>query len=178
MSGSESNISADHGPVEDVEQEAPENATPAADVEEKQEKMGQENDENHTQVEEVEEEDHSDTEEESEDQPESTRRILARLRKKSSENKRLRERALAAEGELTRLQVAVEKGLPMDLAKRLVGGTKEELEKDAEALLELVHLRRRAPGSYPDDGVKRATAGNRPEDETDLTKIGERIYKR
>lgn len=44
--------------------------------------------------------------------------------------------ALAAEN--LRLAVALEKGLPPDLAKRLVGSTRDELEADADTLLALV----------------------------------------
>jgi hypothetical protein len=48
------------------------------------------------------------------------------------------QKAKEAEFKLVRLQVAAEKKLPADLALRLQGETKEELEADADALLKLV----------------------------------------
>lgn len=63
---------------------------------------------------------------------------------KSEETKR-EERTAAAEKsaaenatKATRLEVALEKGLPKELAARLQGGTKEEMEADADELLKLV----------------------------------------
>lgn len=44
-------------------------------------------------------------------------------------------RAQAAENRADRLEVALEKGLTLSQAKRLVGSTREELEADAEELL-------------------------------------------
>ena len=44
-------------------------------------------------------------------------------------------RASDAEGRLTRLEVAIDKGLTPAQAKRLVGETREELEADADDLL-------------------------------------------
>ena len=46
----------------------------------------------------------------------------------------LEQRATAAEALAARYEVALEKGLPLTLAKRLVGATREELLADAEAL--------------------------------------------
>lgn len=48
------------------------------------------------------------------------------------------ERATKAEAELARLRVATSKGLPAELAARLVGATEEELAEDADRLLALV----------------------------------------
>lgn len=62
-----------------------------------------------------------------------------------TESQRLSERAEAAEkragqaeSRLLRLEVAARKGLPAQLAARLQGDTEEELEEDADSLLELV----------------------------------------
>lgn len=49
-----------------------------------------------------------------------------------------------------RLEVALKKGLPPELAARLTGETPEQLEKDAEALLPL--LKPRSPGVPPGGG--------------------------
>lgn len=45
-------------------------------------------------------------------------------------------RAVAAEAQLLRLEIAAEKGLTPSQARRLVGSTREELESDAADLLE------------------------------------------
>lgn len=73
-----------------------------------------------------------------------------------SETQRLQERAdnaekLAAETqrELMRLRVASEKGLPPKLAARLTGNTIEELEADADELLNLVPTKK--PSASADD---------------------------
>ena len=62
-----------------------------------------------------------------------------------SESQRLEERATKAEGEREslaqenlRLRVAIEKKLPAELIDRLKGGSKEEMESDADELLKLV----------------------------------------
>ena len=53
-------------------------------------------------------------------------------------------RAAKAEEELTRLSVATSKGLPPELAARLVGATPEEMAEDADRLLALM-----APAAPP-----------------------------
>lgn len=56
--------------------------------------------------------------------------------------------------------IAIKKGLPIELASRLKGETKEELEADAEKLLSLVGTRNTAPMASPEqveeDGVMAA----------------------
>ncbi len=98
------------------------------------------------------------------DLPESVKLILAKERKAArdaekarkaaearakqyedrdkTEAQKLEERATAAEGRIgpleqenTRLRVALEKGLPVDLIDRLRGNTAEELATDADVLL-------------------------------------------
>ena len=51
-------------------------------------------------------------------------------------NRDLEERAAKAEAKVLRLEVCQERGLPMSMVNRLHGTTKEELEADAEDLLE------------------------------------------
>lgn len=80
--------------------------------------------------------------------------VLKSLRKKNRENQNLRKRVKDAEEnakdadtlkadnqrlttENMRLTVAVNHGLPMELAKRLVGTTVEEMEEDAADMLKL-----------------------------------------
>ena len=82
-------------------------------------------------------------------------RALRKIRKANAEAKALRERAKAAEeaakatpdlkaknaqleAENLRLQVALELGLPAQIASRLQGGTREELLTDAEEFMKLL----------------------------------------
>ena len=82
-------------------------------------------------------------------------RAKAKIRKINSENKQLRERATQAEAraanagdleqrnaaleaEALKLRVGYELGLPITLATRLQGATREEMIADAEALVEIV----------------------------------------
>lgn len=82
-------------------------------------------------------------------------RAMEKIRKINSENKALRERASKAEeqarslpelqqqvasleSQTMRLQVGYELGLPINLATRLQGSTRDELVADAEALVSLV----------------------------------------
>lgn len=101
------------------------------------------------------------------------------LRKRNTENKRLRARAVEAERKLLQRDVADEVGLPSGMAARLVGGTREALVEDAKALMEQINKASYVPGGLPSDGVHYGDrlAGN-PEDESDLSKIGARIYER
>lgn len=62
-------------------------------------------------------------------------------------------KARDAETKLLRLEVAAEKKLPTELAARLAGETKEELEADAETLLNLV----KADNTPSFDGGARAS---------------------
>lgn len=82
-------------------------------------------------------------------------RAKEKIRRINSENKQLRERAAQAEkqveslpdlqrqtetlgSENLRLKVGYELGLPMNLAVRLQGSTRDELVTDAQSLVELV----------------------------------------
>jgi hypothetical protein len=88
-----------------------------------------------------------------------------------TEAQKLAERVAAAEQErdalkLTamRQRIALEKGLPPQLADRLKGGTEEEMSADADALLELVPVGAAdgTPGPRPDlsQGARSAMALN------------------
>lgn len=106
-------------------------------------------------------------------------KLHRQLRKKNSENKTLRARAVAAERKLLQRDVADEVGLPSGMAARLVGDTREALVEDAKALLAQFEQRSFIPGAVPRDGLRRGDVrATRPEDETDLSKIGNRIYER
>ena len=75
----------------------------------------------------------------------NSKKLLAIEESQKTEAQKLADAKAAAEKdatdartELLRTQVAYNKGLPADLAGRLTGSTKEELEKDADVLLKLV----------------------------------------
>lgn len=125
-----------------------------------------------------------------------------RLAKVTAEAKSLRERATAAEKQagstadelkalqserdgliaerneqalrLTRFDVAIAADLPIEWAQRLRGESKEELEADAKQLTEMLAQHGFIPGGLPASGVER---GEDNVVETDLGKIGERIYR-
>jgi hypothetical protein len=89
-----------------------------------------------------------------------------------SEQERLAERASALEAdnaklarELLRLEVAAEKKLPPELARRLQGDDREALEADAEALLAIVTTTN-APRGSADQGARKG--GNNQLTEADL----------
>lgn len=95
-------------------------------------------------------------------------RALRKIRKANAEAKALRERAKTAEeaakatpdlqakntqleAENLRLQVALELGLPAQVASRLQGGTREELLADAEAFMKLLGAKT-PPTAKPTNG--------------------------
>ena len=105
-------------------------------------------------------------------------KAAARITKLQSEAKNLRDRAKTAEqkaagvdekdtritgleAQVLRYEVAFDLGLPRELADRLKGNTKDEMLADAEAL--------RGGGG---------AAGDAEPVETDLRKIGERMFHR
>ena len=122
--------------------------------------------------------------------PERAKRKISKV---NSENKALRERATKAEekassvDDLTRerndlsaanlrLEVGYELGLPLSLAKRLQGSTREEMLADAEALVELVAPKR--PGTRrPAEDLRPGGQPDAEPEETDLTKLGERMFR-
>lgn len=71
----------------------------------------------------------------------------------SGERDSFKTQADQAGAENLRLRVALEKGLPRQLIDRLQGGTKEEMESDADELLKLV-----GPASSGFDGGARGNA--------------------
>ncbi len=117
--------------------------------------------------------------------PERARRKIAKV---NSENRTLRERATKAEqkassvDDLTaanlRLEVGYELGLPLAIAKRLQGSTREEMLADAEALVELVSPAKRPPSTTRP--AERLRGGGEPDEapEPDLHKIAADIPRR
>ena len=102
---------------------------------------------------------------------ESAATRLAELEESNkSESQRLEERAVAAQRDRDAAvrqslvyEVALAKGLAPDLAKRIVGSTREELEADADAVLALVMPPEPAPTTNPQGfAVVPAMQGARP----------------
>lgn len=124
--------------------------------------------------------------------PERARRKIA---KTNSENKALRDRATKAEqkaagvDELTQengglkatvlqLEVGYELGLPLAIAKRLQGSTREEMLADAEALVELVAPAKKPATRRPAEDLRGGGAPSGEPEETDVSKLGDRMFRR
>lgn len=121
-------------------------------------------------------------------------KAAARITKLQSEAKNLRERAKTAEQKAAgvdekdqtitalqatalRYEVGYELGLPRELVNRLHGGTREELIEDAKALVAIVG----SPKAAQRKPVEALRGGGQPDQEpaeTDLRKIGERMFNR
>lgn len=91
-----------------------------------------------------------------------------------SETEKLNERASAAEKKAEaaeqralRLEVAADKGLTAKQAARLIGTTKEELEADADELLD--SFSSKDDEDAPKNRSERLRGGGRPEDEPEET---------
>lgn len=100
-------------------------------------------------------------------------------------------KAASAEKELLRLRVAVRKGLSESQAKRLVGDTEEELESDADELLEAFGSSKKegnegeteekpeskSNGNRPKEQLKSGAAPKETPAETDPIKLAEGISR-
>ena len=115
-----------------------------------------------------------------------------RIRKLQSEAKNLRERAKTAEKKVgdvdtltkerdglaadnLRLTIGYELGLPMALAKRLQGATREELIADADELVKIAGARPVA--RKPVEALRGGGEPEREPEETDVRKIGARMFQ-
>jgi hypothetical protein len=84
-------------------------------------------------------------------------------------------RATEAESKLLRMEVAIEKGLSPAQAKRLVGGTRDELEADADELLEAFKAEGGDGRTKPATGLRsRSVPGSEPED-NDPSKLAAQV---
>lgn len=93
------------------------------------------------------------------------------------------QRASEAEARLLKLEIGAAKGLTAKQAARLVGTTTEELEADADELLATFAPANGeqkpppAPGSKPKENLKPGSGDpDAPVEETDLKKLGERMF--
>lgn len=124
--------------------------------------------------------------------PERAKRKISKV---NSENKSLRERASKAEekakgadelqqqnttlgSENLRLRVGYKLGLPLEIAMRLQGSTEDEMLADAEALVELVAPTKRPPSNRPSERLRGGGEPDQEPEETDLGKLGERMFRR
>ena len=124
--------------------------------------------------------------------PERAKRKISKV---NSENRALRERATAAEqkaasvDDLTKengglkatvlqLEVGYELGLPLAIAKRLQGSTREEMLADAEALVDLVAPTRKPATRKPTETLRGGLEPDQEPEETDTKKLGERMFSR
>jgi hypothetical protein len=150
-------------------------------------------------------------EDEDDGTPFDAARAKAKIAKTNSEAKSLRDRLKAAEdkvkafedsnkteaektaerlkkaeadaAEALKLRVALDKGLTYTQAKRLVGSTVEELEADADELLESFGGKEKTPNTkVPGKPQARLKSGgsdpDEPAEETDVRKLGERMFRR
>lgn len=116
-----------------------------------------------------------------------------RIRKLQSEAKNLRERTKAAEqkvgdvdaltkanGDLTvenlRLSVGYDLGLPKALAERLRGNTREEMIADADELVKIAGAGRGPTPRKPVESLRGGAAPEQEPEETDVRKLGERMF--
>lgn len=87
-------------------------------------------------------------------------------------------RITALEAENLRLRVGAKHGLPAALIDRLQGVTEEEILADAEKLLDLVSPAKRPPTARPTERLRGGTEPTQEPEETDVSKIGERMFRR
>jgi hypothetical protein len=83
-------------------------------------------------------------------------------------------RATKAEGQLLRLEIAAEKGLTPAQAKRLVGSTREELEADADELLEAFGGKKE-PLKRPGSPARSGSIPNAESEENDPEKLAAKV---
>jgi hypothetical protein len=80
------------------------------------------------------------------------------------------------EPENLRLRVGYELGLPMQIALRLQGSTKEEMVADAQTLVEMIAPAKR-PSQKPVEALRGGLQPDAEPEETDTRKIAERMFR-
>lgn len=123
--------------------------------------------------------------------PEKAKRLIGNLRE---DKRKQQERAAAAEkkaasvDDLTRerdtlathnlrLQVALDLGLPREIATRLQGKDRDEMVADAEQLLELLAPAKRPATRRPAEALRTAAAPDNEPEVTDPNKIAARMFR-
>jgi hypothetical protein len=77
-----------------------------------------------------------------------------------------------------RYEVALDLGLPKQVASRLQGQTRDEMVADAEQLLELLSPTKAPASQRPAEHLRGGGQPEREPEETDLSKLGSRIFRR
>lgn len=77
-----------------------------------------------------------------------------------------------------RYEIALDLGLPKEIAARLQGSTRDEMVADAEQLLELLAPAKRPTTRKPTEALRGGLEPDREPEETDLSKLGARMFKR
>ena len=77
-----------------------------------------------------------------------------------------------------RYDVGYELGLPREIAQRLQGATREEMLADAEKLVELIAPTKAPSTRRPAEALRGGTQPEQEPEETDVRKIGERMFAR
>ncbi|GHJ59139.1 hypothetical protein NOK12_16570 [Nocardioides sp. OK12] len=124
--------------------------------------------------------------------PERAKRKIAKLNSEAANlRKRLTEAPKAEDaaakdkriGELEaaslRYEIALDLGLPKEIAARLQGADRDEMVADAEKLLELLApAKRPATTRKPTEALRGGLEPDKEPEETNLSKLGERMFRR
>ena len=108
----------------------------------------------------------------------------ANLRKRLNETPKVEDvaakdkRITDLEADSLRLGIALDLGLPREIAMRLQGKDRDEMVADAEKLLELLALAKRPAGRKPTEALRPGTDPDSEPEETDLGKLGARMFQR
>ncbi len=108
----------------------------------------------------------------------SLRKQLADLEGKAKAVDEKDQQISAQEATILRYEVAFDLGLPKELASRLRGNDRDEMLQDAQALLELVSAGKRPPTKRPAESLRGGGEPEREPEETDLSKLGARMFRR
>jgi signal recognition particle GTPase len=123
--------------------------------------------------------------------PERAKRKIAKLNSEAANlRKRLNEapkaedaaakdkRITDLESAALRYEVALDLGLPKEIASRLQGKDRDEMVADAEKLLELLAPAKRPATRKPTEALRGGLDSDTEPEETDLKKLGERMFSR
>lgn len=123
--------------------------------------------------------------------PERAKRKIAKLNSEAANlRKRLTEApkaedAAAKDKRITdlesaslRYEVALDLGLPKEIAARLQGANRDEMVADAQQLIELLAPTKRPTTRRPTEALRGGLEPDSEPEETDLSKLGARMYRR
>lgn len=123
--------------------------------------------------------------------PERAKRKIAKLNSEAANlRKRLTEapkaedaaakdkRITDLESATLRYEIALDLGLPKEIASRLQGSDRDEMVADAQKLLELLAPSKRPATRKPVEALRGGLQADTEPEETDLTKLGDRMFRR